>query len=375
MRVEEIAAGLDARGARLSVVLPDGRERAIGVAPPRARVVFHDETALAALAAGDHLRLAESFLEQRIDIEGDPLEVVKVTDLIVPDLGLLAKLRFALRLRLPGRAAYNAASIAFHYDRPPEFFLPWLDRWRSYSHGFYERPDEDLTTAQARKLQHAIDSLGLRPGMRVLDMGGGWGCFVEYAGLQGIHVETITISKEQHRFLERLIADARLPCSVELVDFFDYRPKQRFDAAVFMGTFEHLPEYDRVIAFLGRHLVPGGRMYADFCSARHSVQLGAFLRKHLWPGPVSYVDLPRLVRELVRGGFNLHEIVDDTASYACTVRDWGIRLQAARDELARRFGEPAVRAFLLFFWASEHFLTQNRTQAYHLIAGLRARGT
>ena len=68
-------------------------------------------------------------------------------------------------------------------------------------------------------MQHAIDRLGLCAGMRVLDMGGGWGCFVEYAGRQGIRVEAITISREQHRFVTDLITRERLPCSITLVDF------------------------------------------------------------------------------------------------------------------------------------------------------------
>jgi cyclopropane-fatty-acyl-phospholipid synthase len=283
-------------------------------------------------------------------------------------------LLWVLHLRLPNRTAYNAAAIAFHYDRPADFFLPWFERWRSYSHGFYAAPDDDPSAAQARKMQYAIDRLGLRPGMRVLDMGGGWGCFVEYAGRQGIRVEAITISREQHRFVTELIARERLPCSVALVDFLAYRPAEPYDAVVFMGTLEHVPDYQRVAAFLARHLTPHGRVYADFCAQRTHFQVGAFLRKHLWPGPVAYVDLAALVRVLTSAGFTIHEIGDDTLSYAYTVRDWARGLETHRPALAARFGEPAVRTFLLFFWASYHFLTTNRTQAYHMVAGRQARG-
>ena len=68
----------------------------------------------------------------------------------------------------------------------------------------------------------------------------------------------------------------------------------------------------------------------------------------------------------------MHTVGDDTLSYAYTVRDWARGLARHHDALAARFGEPTVRTFLLFFWASYHFLTTNRTQAYHLVAGRRA---
>jgi cyclopropane-fatty-acyl-phospholipid synthase len=368
-----ITAALGRAGARLELVLPDGSQVTAGTPPARARVRFHDDDALAPLLHRDHLALAEAYLAERIDVAGELYEVVKVTDLLDLEPGWLTRLTWLARLSLPGRTAYNARAAALHYDRPAEFFLPWLERWRSYSHGFYLTEHDDPSTAQARKMQHAIDALGLRPGMRVLDMGSGWGCFVEYAGRQGIRVEGITISREQHRFVGELIRRARLPCTITLVDFLEYAPTAPLDAAVFMGTLEHLPDVERVTERLARHLTPAGRVYADFCARRSSFQVGAFLQKYLWPGPVAYVDLARLTRALLRAGFNIHEVADDTLSYSCTVRDWARALEQHHQPLAARFGEAAVRAFLVFLWASYHFLLTNRTQAYHLVAGREPR--
>jgi cyclopropane-fatty-acyl-phospholipid synthase len=364
-----MVAALGRADVHLALVLPDGATLSTTGSSPRARVVFHDESAVDALVAAQHLALAEAFLTSRVDIEGDPFEVVKVTDLLEFEPSRISRLLWALRLRLPNRAAYNAASIAFHYDRPADFFLAWFERWRSYSHGFYASSSDDPAAAQARKMQHAIDRLGLEPGMRVFDMGGGWGCFVEYAGRQGIRVHAITISREQHRFVSALIDRLQLPCRVELVDFLAHRPTEPYDAAVFMGTLEHVPDHERVAAFLARHLTPSGRVYADFIARHESFQFGRFIQKYVWPGPVAYVDLARLVHALTRAQFNVYEIGDDTLSYAYTVRDWARALAAQRDDLARRFGETTVRTFLLCFWASYHFFMTNRTQAYHVVAG------
>jgi len=160
-------------------------------------------------------------------------------------------------------------SIAFHYERPGAFFLPWFERWRSYSHGLYAAPGEDPATAQARKLQRAFDALRLEPGMEVLDMGCGWGSFLEYAGERGIRVHGITLSEEQHRFVERLIRERLLPCRVSRVDFLDLRPTRPFDGVVFRGSLEHVDDVRYVAAFLRAHLSPRARAWvASSCGPR-----------------------------------------------------------------------------------------------------------
>jgi len=366
--VREIAAELEALGASLTVETPGQPEVRLGRRPDAARVVFKSRRALAALRSRSHLELAEAYLRGEIDLGGDLLEVMRVTEVIRPDPTAWERLSFTAKLLFRDRRRWNRESIAFHYDRPPEFFLPWLDRWRSYSHGFYASPADSVTDAQARKLQFAVDALGLEPGDAVFDMGCGWGSFVEYAGRQGIRVHGITISREQQRFVEALIERERLPCSVERTDLLDFRPSVRFAGAVFMGTFEHFPAYRRATRFLARRLAPGGRLYADFCSARGPQQGGAFLARHIWPGTATYVSVPRLLGALEREGFGIHALRDDTASYALTVGDWADAFDRASGELVARFGESPVRAFRLFLRASQYFLQRGRTQAHHLVA-------
>jgi cyclopropane-fatty-acyl-phospholipid synthase len=369
--LQRVLAALAARGANLTLVLPDGEPGQIrlGERPETTRVVFHSRDAVMALRRGDLLALAEHYLDGRIDIDGRPSEVMRVTDLLDMGGGRLAQWAFRLRLLLPGRRRFNKRGVAFHYDQPPEFFLSWLERWRSYSHGLYRLPHDTAEDAQARKMEHAITALGIHPGMDVFDMGCGWGCFVEYAGLRGIRVHGITLSQTQHDFVTRLIAERELPCTVELVDFLDYRPPRRFDGAVFMGTLEHMPDYRRVVRFLSRSLAPHGRLYADFIAHPTCHTYGTFMRKNLWQGASTYVNVRRLVAALAASGFNVYELEDDTQSYALTVRDWAAALEAKRAEVAWRFGERTVRTFLLFLWGAQYFFSTNRTQAYHLVAG------
>jgi len=360
--------------ANLSIEAPGLGTLRIGENPGAARVIFHTRDALEPLLRGDHLALAEAYLDGAIDIAGDFVEAFKAIRDFSLDASLAERMALGLRRVWGDRLRYDRDSIAFHYDRPAEFFLPWLGRWRCYSHGLYAHDADTLDRAIARKMQHAIEALGLCEGMHVLDMGGGWGCFVEYAGLQGIYVHAITLSEAQHRFVEHLIREQRLPCTVELAHFRRWHPPAPLDGAVFMGSFEHNPEYEFAARFLVQNLRPGGRVWADFCAQRTAFTPGRFLKKYIWPGPTNYVNPYRLIRAFVRAGLNVYELHDDTRSYACTVRDWGDAFETSYKALAERFGEPAARAFLLFLRGSLLFLRENRTQAYHLVAGREAAG-
>jgi len=363
-----------ASGASLTVETPGGEVIAVGADPSRTRVAIRTAAAAAALERGAQLAIAEAYLHGAITIDGDFRQVLYLTDHL--DMGRFSRWREALTwLRyVVDRRRFDRASVAAHYDRPADFFLEWLDPSRSYTHGFYASRDDDVATAQRRKLQYAVDALGARPGMDVLDVGCGWGSFLEHAGRQGIRVHGITLSREQHGFVTELIRAQSLPCTVTLVDFFDHRPTIAFDGAVFMGSLEHIPDYRFVARFLGRHLRHDARVYADFVTTREGRLAGAFLRKYIFPGITGYVELGRLVAELARAGFNVHEVVDDTLSDAWTVRDWAETMQRCEDSLARRHGEVPVRAFLLYLWSSHHFLVTNRTQAYHLVAGRKPYG-
>lgn len=368
-KMAELTAKMAASGASLTVETPDGEVIAVGADPSRTRVRVHTSAAAAALGRGEQLAIAEAYLHGAITVEGDFRQVLYLTDHL--DMDRVSWLREALTWvrYVVDRRRFDRRSVADHYDRPPDFFLEWLDPSRSYTHGFYAGPDDDVASAQRRKLQYAVDALGARAGSDVLDVGCGWGSFLEHAGRQGVHVHGITLSREQHVYVTELIRAQGLPCTVTLVDFFDYRPSIAFDGAVFMGSLEHIPDYRYVARFLARHLRPAARVYADFVTTRVGRMAGAFLRKYIFPGITGYVELGRLVTALTAAGFNVAELADDTLSDAWTVRDWALTLQRCEKSLAQRHGEIPVRAFLLYLWSSHHFLATNRTQAYHLVAG------
>ena len=176
--VDNFGARLSSESIAFTLGVPGLETVAIGTGAPKAHVQFVSPTAAGVLESLDPLALAESFLRGDVDIAGDFGEIARLHSILGSRASLLDKVAFAIRMKVRDRVALNRESVAFHYDRPAEFFLPWFERWRSYSHGFYNSSEDRSDEAQARKFQYAIDSLGLRPGDHVLDVGGGWGSFL-----------------------------------------------------------------------------------------------------------------------------------------------------------------------------------------------------
>ena len=294
--------------------------------------------------------------------------MIQVTDhLAYESPSRLRELLWWLRFLLD-RRGLDQRSIAHHYDRPPDFFLAWLDRTRSYTHGFYASPDDDPTAAQIRKLQFAIDALGLEPGMEVFDMGCGWGAFLEYAGARGIRVQGITLSRDQHAFVsERIRAlEASLPRRVRGLSRLSPRSRlRRRRLHGKPGAPPRLPAHGtlpaRASAAAGGHVL----------RLRHLEAGQARRRLH------DEVHLPGREQLRRRAGTRARSAArgpqrERAGGRHAELRLHGARLgaepRARRDDARARHGELPVRAFLLYLWSSYHFLATNRTQAYHVVA-------
>src|SRR5262249_37832355 len=161
-----------------------------------------------------------------------------------------------------------------HYDVDASFFELWLDKSiRGYSHGFFENDDESIEQGMIRKFQYAIDACGLKPGDRVLDIGGGWGSFLQYGGERGLHVTSVTISESSHKYMTNLIAQKGLKhCTALKEHLFEFRSSERFDGIVNLGVSEHLPDYRMALRQYERLLKPGARIYLDaYSGARFSM--------------------------------------------------------------------------------------------------------
>jgi len=184
----------------------------------------------------------------------------------------------------------------------------------------------------------------------VLEIGGGWGAFVEHAGRRGIQVTTLTLAEESERYLTNFIAANDLPATVVRRHVLEYQTSQRYDGIVNMGVTEHLPNYKATLRKVRRAGQTGRSGLSR--RARHAGETSrlTFMSRYIYPGESSPLLLHAYLRQVARSPFELVSVDDDRHNYYLTCREWARRLDEARDEVVHRWGDPLYRRFRIFLW-------------------------
>jgi cyclopropane fatty-acyl-phospholipid synthase-like methyltransferase len=226
---------------------------------------------------------------------------------------------------------------------------------------------ESLEDAISRKLQTALDALGLEPGARILDIGAGWGAFTEFGARRGYTIVSLTISRESEHFVRALIERQELSAEVKRCHLLEYEDAAGFDGIVNLGVTEHLPDYRRTMRAYTHLLKPGGRVFLDACSARLKCPFSAFTKRHIFPGNGTPLVLHQYLEAVAASPFEVLSVTDDRDSYRLTTRAWAQNLEAARSHLVARWGERQFRRFQLYLWGSVHGFETHQLGAYHLL--------
>jgi cyclopropane-fatty-acyl-phospholipid synthase len=366
----------DPRARPFELRLPDRAAYAIGSGEPAFTVQIVTDKGLAAMSAFDELAVAEAYMDGDLDIEGDLLTALKLR----PVLGDPHPFKYLYATwvapLLFGQAKSDKRWIKSHYDVDREFFLLWLDgKLRAYSHGFFEADDEAIEDGMVRKFRYAFDACGIQPGQRVLDIGGGWGSFLQFAGEQGVHVTSITISDESEKTMKELIRSRGFEhCEVVKEHFLEYRPSEPFDAIVNLGVTEHLPDYRRTLAQYERCLKPGRRVYLDAYSGRKH-GMPSFISKWVFQGNTSPLCLERYLAEVAHTPFEVVVIKNDRHNYFLSCKKWAENLEAHKDEVIARWGKHLYRRFVLYLWSAANSFENGKLSAHHMILQLPFTGS
>lgn len=248
-------------------------------------------------------------------------------------------------------------NISFHYDLSNLFYKKWLDETMTYSCGYFKDKATTLQESQVHKYQLLCDDLALLPSDHLLEVGCGWGGFMEHAVLKyGIKYTGITISKEQLAFAKERAKRLGIEDKVELL-FVDYRDLSgQYDKIVSIEMIEavgheYLPTY---FAQLQRLLRPQGLLSiqaitspdARYDEFRNGVD---WIQKHIFPGSL----LPSVARmvECVRetGDMQLINLRDIGTHYARTLNLWRENFLSSWDEIeALGFDESFKRKWLYY---------------------------
>jgi cyclopropane-fatty-acyl-phospholipid synthase len=349
------------------------------------------------LVPPSELSIVESYLFGDIDVHGDIEAAATLGDIAVRRIGSVTRavrlLRHALALPATddgrttnadhaarrmfrfGRAhsvGRDTHAVRFHYDVGNDFYALWLDRQMVYSCAWFENGDEDLDTAQVKKLDYVCRKLRLREGERLLDIGCGWGALIIHAAQHyGVRATGITVSEHQAAFARARVDRERLGgrVTVQLRDYRTLRGPEQYDKIASVGMVEHvgvarLPDY---FAAAHRVLAPGGLFLnhgiISVADARPSSVLDPvwrrvwkrdqFIRRYVFPDG-DLVPVATVIARAEAEGFELRDVESLREHYTMTLRHWVRRLEDRHADAQRIAGEVIYRVWRLYMSAAAY---------------------
>jgi cyclopropane-fatty-acyl-phospholipid synthase len=360
------------------------------------------------LRAPGELGLGRAYVCGEIDVDDLDAIVALLGRWEAPPLGFARRLtlgRAALRAmgfaRLPKPPAAelqprrrlhtksrDAEAVRHHYDVSNEFFALFLDETMTYSCALFEEEPGDgersngesgrtqaLEDAQRAKLELICRKLELEPGMRMLDIGCGWGSLAIHAAREhGASVWGITLSEPQADLARERAREAGVGDRVDIrvMDYRDLR-EERFDAVASIGMVEHVGEkqIDEYAARIARVLEPEGRVLNHGITYVPSVKGGAhiggsFSNRYVFPDG-ELLNLSRMLLAFERAGFETLNVENLHTDYAETLRHWTVRFDESLDEAERIAGPERMRVWRLYLRAARNAFETGSNAVYQLL--------
>ncbi|MEM1390042.1 MAG: cyclopropane-fatty-acyl-phospholipid synthase family protein [Pseudomonadota bacterium] len=349
----------------LTIIYADGETHQYGSdEAPRSTIRLNDKTLHRKLFLNPELYAGEAYMDGSLVIEeGSIRDLLKVFALNRTSLRrhpvqkiLKAWLKRIRKWHQRNSADASRKNVQHHYNLSNEFYKLFLDENMQYSCGYWPSEDIGLEQAQRLKMAHITSKLNLKPGMRVLDIGCGWGGLSIYiAQTFDCEVVGVTLSEEQLAFGRERVETAGLQDKVTLL-LKDYRDiDDVFDAVVSVGMFEHVgvAQYKAYFSSIRDRLTDKG------CALIHSIgrkggpgTTGAWIRKYIFPGGYSPA-LSETFAEIEKAGLWVTDCEILRLHYAHTLREWEKRFQANRESIAEMFDETFCRMWEFYLIVSE----------------------
>ena len=364
----------------LRIRWPDGKTTVYqGAEGPDATMVVRDWTAVRRFLLNPTMAFGECYMDGSIAPSG--CTIYDLLDLMLsniasrqsfqPVLVIQDRLGRLLRRLAQWNPAYRSrTNVAHHYDLDGRLYRRFLDEDMQYSCAYFPTGSETLEQAQAAKKRHIARKLRLdRPGLRVLDIGSGWGGMaLTLARDYGCEVTGITLSAEQLTVSRERAAAAGLSDRVRF-ELRDYRDlEQQYDRIVSVGMFEHvgISHFPTFFDTLYRGLAPGG------VALLHSIGrlLGPaftnpWLAKYIFPGGYAPA-LSEVLPSVEKSGLFITDIEIWRLHYAQTLRHWRARFDTSRADIAALYDERFCRMFEFYLAGSELSFRRNGQMVFQL---------
>jgi cyclopropane-fatty-acyl-phospholipid synthase len=320
--------------------------------------------------------LGEAYVQGKIDIEGSLTDIIDIGyALAMTSPDVQEKLHRVTRYFSHSKAS-DARAIQYHYDVSNDFYRLWLDRRMVYSCAYFENGDEDLATAQQKKIDHILAKIQLQSGQTLLDIGCGWGALVIRAARKfGAVCVGITLSRNQFDWATELVKAAGLTDRVE-IRLQDYRDVSgRFDRITSVGMFEHvgcqnLPEYfTRVQSLLAEDgvVMNHGISSTDQNGGEAAYGGGVFIDKYVFPdGELPHLSLA--LNAMQEGGLEAFDVENLRRHYARTLRLWSANYEANSAKLRELVDERTFRIWRIYLAGCAYAFENDDVAIYQIVA-------
>jgi cyclopropane-fatty-acyl-phospholipid synthase len=367
------------------VVLWDGQQHDFGTfAAPQVTLHVKGASALPYLLEPSLDNLGEAYVKGKIDIEGQLSDIINIgyalaKNTVTAGSGKLARVRRYFN----HSKSSDKKAIEYHYDVSNDFYRLWLDSNMVYSCAYFENGDEDLATAQLKKIDHILTKIDLRPGQTLLDIGCGWGALVLRAAQKfGARCVGVTLSENQFALATERVKAAGLQDRIE-IRLQDYRDVSgTFDRITSVGMFEHvgrknLPAYfAKVRALLKEDGVAmnHGITSSDFNSGETALGGGEFIDKYVFPdGELPHISLA--LQAMQEGGLEAFDVENLRRHYAHTLNLWTRNFENAADQARKHVSEEKFRIWRVYLAGCAYAFENDDVAIYQIVcrrAGRRA---
>jgi cyclopropane-fatty-acyl-phospholipid synthase len=268
----------------------------------------------------------------------------------------------------------DSAAISKHYDVSNEFYRHVLGPSMAYTCAVFTQPGNELDDAQENKFDLVARKLALAPGMRMLDIGCGWGGMAKHAAMHyGVDVVAITLSQAQAAWAAAEMERNGLARQVRVLQG-DYRnaPGLDYDAVASLGLLEHIgvKNYPSYFRFVRSKLRAGGRLL-NHCITRadnHSPAVaGAFIDRYVFPDG-ELAGSGRIISEAQDAGLEIRHEENLREHYALTLKAWCANLVANWDACVRDVGVETARVWGLYMAGSRIGFETNAVQLHQVLA-------
>jgi cyclopropane-fatty-acyl-phospholipid synthase len=366
------------RVGTLKVIDASGQVHVFAGAPgPQVTMRLTDPTLYRKLFFNPELHAGEAYMDGRMSFENstlrDFLTLFSTNRLSLGSYPLQKVLRKVSRglkrfqqANPVGKAQQN---VAHHYDLGNDFYKLFLDEGMLYSCAYFLNDNETLEQAQRNKLRLIASKLNLKPGLRVLDIGSGWGQLALYlAEMENVDVTGVTLSKEQHALSNEKARQAGLSDRVRF-HLRDYRElDDRFDRIVSVGMFEHVGvhHYDEFFAKINALMKDDGVMLLH--SIGHMSPPGTaspWLRKYIFPGAYSPA-LSEVFTSVEQASLWVTDLEFLRLHYAKTLNHWARRFEASRATVAAMYDERFCRMWEFYLISAEMMFRTGSQLVFHM---------